>query len=161
MPMCEVKLIKANGIIPVVKELLEDGKRVRITVTGMSMYPFLREHKDSVELIKVDMDQIRLRDIILIKRDTGEYILHRVIKKSKNTLYLNGDAQQWCEGPIRPEQIIGKVAYVWRQDLCIPCTNKWWIILSFCWRILLRVRYPIIRTYRFMRKIWLLVVKFG
>ena len=71
----------------------------------MSMYPFLREDKDKVELAMTSFSCIKKGDVVLIKRESGEYVLHRVLKKSMDHFYIVGDAQQWIEGPLLPEQL--------------------------------------------------------
>lgn len=152
--MFEVRLVQANRIMPVVEELLDIGKRVRITVTGMSMYPFLRGNKDSVELISTNYQEVRRGDIVLVLRDNNQFVLHRIIKKKKKNFYLNGDAQQWSEGPIFPEQIVAKVITVWRGDKSISCSSRGWRILSLLWRFLFPIRCFTIKLYgRFHRVI--------
>ena len=49
--MGEIRQITVNKMIPVIEELLEEGMRIRITVTGSSMYPFLRDKKDSCGVV--------------------------------------------------------------------------------------------------------------
>lgn len=146
--MYKVKLMKTNIIMPAIKELFEEGQRVRITVTGMSMYPFLRGDKDSVELTRTVFAEVRQGDILLVLRNNQQYVLHRLIRKKNDHIYLNGDAQQWWEGPIYPEQLVAKVVTVYRQDSCIPCTNKAWRTFSFIWLVLFPFRYLIIKSYR-------------
>jgi hypothetical protein len=146
--MSEVKLIKANRMIPLAEELLDAGKGVRITVTGMSMYPFLRENKDSVELVKASYKEVKRGDILLVLKDGEHYVLHRIFFKRKKHFYLNGDAQQWFEGPIYPEQLIAKVSKVFRGDRCIDCKDKGWRVLSFLWCLVFPLRYLAIKSYR-------------
>ncbi|WFR57890.1 S24/S26 family peptidase [Anaerocolumna sp. AGMB13025] len=146
--MSEVKFIKASSMIPAAEELLEAGKGVRITVTGMSMYPFLRENKDSVELVKVSYKEVSKGDILLVLKDREHYVLHRLFFKRKKHFYLNGDAQQWFEGPIYPDQLIAKVSKVYREDRCIDCSDKGWRALSFLWRLIFPLRYVAIKSYR-------------
>lgn len=149
-----VKVRKAEDIFPVVKECIDKGKMVRITVTGNSMYPFLRDSIDSVELIHVDFKQLRWGDIILVRHKDGQYILHRIIRKKKKVIYTNGDAQRHLEGPFYENQVIGKVIRVWRRDKMITCTNLLWKVLSFLWFLLTPLRRKIIRVYvRRIRKI--------
>lgn len=145
--MSEIRMIKVNKMMPAVKELLTAGKRVRITVTGMSMYPFLRGNIDSVELVHTGFSEVRQGDILLVNRENGEYVLHRVIRKKKEFLHLNGDAQQWCE-IIYPEQIIAKVINVWRKDKSISCSNLKWRALSYLWQMVFPLRYFIINLYK-------------
>lgn len=145
--MCEIRNIKSEIMFPVIEEIMNKGVRVRITVTGMSMYPFLRENKDSVELSEIDFARIRIGDILLIQMESGQYILHRVIRKKRRSFYLNGDAQKTIEGPLKPEQIIAKAEAVWRENRYIACSDIRWRILSFLWRMLFPVRYLIIQIY--------------
>ena len=93
--MCEIKFVKSVDMFPVVKEILNKSISVSITVTGMSMYPFLRENIDSVELSDASFMSICRGDIVLILRKNGDYVLHRVLRKEKNNFYIIGDAQQW------------------------------------------------------------------
>lgn len=153
MPMSEVKSIKEKCLMPEVKKLLDAGIRVRITVTGMSMYPFLRGGKDKVELINTVYEEVKQGDILLVIRENGQYVLHRMLVKGKRRFYLNGDAQQWWEGPLYPNQIIARVRTIWRQDRCISCEDKRFRYLSQMWFFLLPFRYILIRVYCFRRVI--------
>lgn len=149
--MKEIKLVKSNVIFPIIKELLSKGNSVRITVTGTSMYPFLRENIDSVELSPIYFKVIKRGDIVMIERDSGEYVMHRVIRKAESCFYIVGDAQQWIEGPIRIDQLIGKVSFIWRKDQKINCNKILWRLLSSLWLILLPARSRIIRLYSRIR----------
>jgi signal peptidase I len=153
MSMCELRYVKVKMIIPIIKQVLTEGNRTRITVTGLSMYPFLREFIDSVELSTSTFEHIRYGDIVLIERKTGEYVLHRVLKKDKDCFYMVGDAQQWIEGPLYPDQLIAVVTAVYRKDKRIECSNLWWRLLCLTWLKLLPFRHLFIRAYRLLRKI--------
>ena len=145
--MCGIKYIKAGVMFPVIEEMLKEGRSVRITVTGSSMYPFLRENIDSIELSSSNFINIHRGDIVLILRDTGAYILHRILKKEKDRFYIVGDHQQWIEGPLRQDQLIAVAIAIWRKDKKIVCTNIWWKILSRAWLRLLPVRHVVLVLY--------------
>ena len=151
--MHKVKQMKTEVLFPVLKELLTRGLRATITVTGMSMYPFLRDSIDRVELSNVSFSGIHCGDIVLIKRDDGQYVLHRVWKKELEHFYIVGDAQQCVEGPLRPDQLIAVTVSIWRNNRQVSCSDFWWRLLSFLWRKLFRHRYFIIRAYRKLRKL--------
>ena len=151
--MCEIKRIKSETLFEVIKEVLSQGDKVHITVTGMSMYPFLREGIDGVELIHGSYVDINRGDIVIIQRETGEYVMHRVLNKHLDHFYIIGDAQQWIEGPLRPDQLIAIVTAVWRGDKRIDCANFWWKILSRLWLRLIPFRYLILGSYRRFRRI--------
>lgn len=146
--MCEVMRVKIDTIFPMIKELLYSNKSIRITVTGMSMYPFLREGIDSVEFSNKSYSDIHIGDIVLIRRKSGEYILHRLLRKSQNYFFIIGDAQQWIEGPLSPDQIVGVVNTVWRKDKKILCSNSLlWKTLTLLWLGIIPFRYFILKTY--------------
>lgn len=150
--MYEVRCVKSKFMFPVIEEILDTRKRVRITVTGMSMYPFLRSNKDSVELERTNVSQIRLGDILLVLMEDGQYILHRVIRKKKNAFYLNGDAQKTLEGPVLAHQVIAKVVAVRRNEKNISCSSPIWKILSCLWIIAFPIRLLIIKSYSLVRR---------
>jgi hypothetical protein len=151
--MCEVRKIKSAEMFPVIKEILEGGGRAWITVTGMSMYPFLREDEDCVELSPTSIDTIEKGDIVLIQRVTGEYILHRVLRKEKDSVYIIGDAQQWVEGPVKREQLIAVVTEVKRNNISFTCQNGLWKILVRVWINMIPLRHIFLKGIRFLAKV--------
>lgn len=150
--MCEVKAVKSKYIFKIGKELLSQGKTIKLTVTGDSMYPFLRHNLDFVELISTNFSSLSKGDIVLILRANGEYILHRIIKKTKFCIYITGDSQQWIEGPIYPHQIIAAVSAIYRESKRIPCSNILLKILCNLWLLLFPLRRFIIHSYSQLRK---------
>lgn len=151
--MHQIKRVKSEEIFPIIKEILEKNGTACITVTGMSMYPFLRENIDSVEISHAGLKNICHGDIVLIQREDGQYILHRVIWKNTNAFYIVGDAQQWIEGPLLPDRLIGVVTAVWRRDRRIQCKNIGWLALSWIWILLLPFRGLIRKAYIVLRKL--------
>ncbi len=148
--MCEVRKVKSSEIFPIIREVLQGGRRAWITVTGMSMYPFLREHKDSVELSEACLESVGRGDIVLIRRLNGEYILHRIIKKDGDLFYIMGDAQRWLEGPLKREQLMAVVTAVSRKDHRFSCRNRLWRCLSAVWVNIVPYRKIILRGMGFL-----------
>ena len=151
--MGEVKIIRAAEMFAVVSEIIAQGQSTRITVTGTSMYPFLRDNVDSVEFSRANFDGLARGDIVLIRRIEGTYVMHRIIKATSQNIYIIGDAQQWIEGPISPDQLVAIVSAIWRKDKKILCTNRWWQIMSEVWLRLRPFRGWIFRIYGKARKL--------
>ncbi|MEN6316032.1 MAG: S24/S26 family peptidase [Clostridiaceae bacterium] len=153
--MLESVKVKAVELFSVVDEVFQNGGSAWITVTGMSMYPFLREGVDSVELSKTSYDSVKKYDIVLIRRKCGGYVMHRILKKDKECFYIIGDAQQWVEGPLKPEQLKAYVTRIKREKHIISVNNMLFKIASRIWMILIPFRYKIISAYsrlsRFIR----------
>lgn len=155
--MRHVKSIKSAELFPAVIELLQNDQKVRISVTGDSMMPFLREDTDSVELSGASYDKLRFGQIPLIRRDSGQYILHRLIRKSGGSFYIAGDAQFWIEGPLRPDQLVAIVTRVWRGDS--PLSPFFWHTLSYLWWFRLPAYYVLRKPYRLLKRIYRAIVR--
>ena len=143
-------VIRANSaeIFPVVQQILQnENSRVSVIVTGSSMYPFLREGIDSVELMKPDFGRLKKLDIVLIKRSNDVYVLHRVYKKEVDHFFMNGDNQVWIEGPLYPEQLIAVVSSVIKSDRKIPSRSYRLLIPAGIWMFLFPVRRFLIKIY--------------
>jgi signal peptidase len=152
--MHKVKSVKSSELFPAIGELLQNNQNVRITVTGNSMMPFLRENIDSVELSSAVIEDLHFGQVALIRRNDGVYILHRVILKVKGSFYLAGDAQCWVEGPLLPEQLIAVVTNIWRKDKQVSSSNILWQILSFLWWIRLPVRFILAKPLKFLNRLF-------
>lgn len=146
--MSVLEKIPAVSYFALVGEVLEKHQKARITVTGSSMFPFLRNSKDSVELCLASYEVLRVGDIVLIKRYDGRYVLHRVFRKEVNHFYILGDAQSCIEGPLMPQQLLAVVTVIWRGSKRISCDDPWWRILSWLWLLLLPFRGMILGSLR-------------
>jgi hypothetical protein len=96
-----------QDLMPVFKEMLDQGKTVRFSPRGVSMLPMLRQGKDTVTLSPVS-GKLKKHDIPLYRRDDGAYVLHRIIAVGK-TYTCIGDNQYIYEPGVRDDQIIGVV----------------------------------------------------
>lgn len=153
LPMPEVRKIKASRIFPFISEILKQGQNTRLTVAGNSMYPFLRDGIDSVELTKGSFERLVRGDIVLVKRDDGQYVMHRIIRKNKDCFFMVGDAQQWIEGPLYNQQFVATVTAIWRKDKRISCSNRWWRLLSIIWLYVRPFRHLIFKIQRKIKKL--------
>jgi ATP-binding cassette subfamily B protein len=152
--MRKVIRAKTSDLFPIVQEIFKNtGNSVCITVKGNSMYPFLRDGIDEVELSRAEFTDIKKLDIVLARRPTGEYVLHRVVKKDEKCFYMLGDAQRQIEGPFYPGQLQAIVKSVRRKKKRISCDSALWLLLSWIWLICLPIRRYIIKIPRIPCKI--------
>ena len=49
------------------------------------MFPLLKDNRDSFKLEKIT-SKPKKKDIVLYKRDNGQYVLHRIIKEKDNEI---------------------------------------------------------------------------
>ncbi len=87
---------------------LEVKKHGRIIYhnVGDSMLPILKEHQDLAVIEKITR-KLKRYDVVLYKRLSGQYVLHRILKIKNGNYGLCGDNRYKIEYPVYPEQIIG------------------------------------------------------
>ena len=119
-------------ITPVIGELIKSGTDVCITVTGNSMFPMISSRRDSVVITKAP-DVLKKYDIPLVRRENGDYVLHRIVKVKKDEYYLNGDNQYFVEKGIKNSQVIGVVSSFTRKGRNIKCDDFCYMMYSRFW----------------------------
>ena len=120
------------NIIPLVRDALEQGGRARLTVTGMSMRPFIRSG-DVVELAVVTTDALTLGMVLLVETTEGRYLLHRVTRKTADGVFTRGDANAHEDGPFNPNSIVARVTGVVRDDCVVPLDTGTSGLLARMW----------------------------
>ena len=131
--------IDTSEYVSDLKQLIEDGHEVVITVAGWSMYPFLRNQWDRV-LLKKPWGFFKVGDIVFYQRKTGQYVLHRIYKIKSDGYYMMGDHQIELEGPIEADDVFAVVTEVERNGHWISSKALFWRFASFLWRVLYPVR---------------------
>ena len=127
----------------------KNNQSVIFKVRGMSMFPLLRDKRDSVKLEKITTPPKR-KDIILYKRDNGQFVLHRIIKEKDGLYTLLGDNQSYKEYLIRLDQVLGVVTSIVRKGKEIDLKkSKKYKLYSFFWcfnifirKVILKIIHP-------------------
>lgn len=99
--------VPMESLAEIIELQLENGGRANLTVTGCSMLPMLRHREDSVTLIPADGKE-KKGDVILYRRESGKYILHRIISVEQEGYICCGDNQAVRE-PVLRERVIAVV----------------------------------------------------
>ena len=124
-----------------IEQLLEDGHVIRIKPEGYSMYPFFVPGRDAAIIEKVSTDTLKKGDVALYRRDGSILVLHRICRITQKGFYMVGDNQSEIEGPLRPDQIRGKmVAFERKGRRPVSVGQMRYRILSGIWLRLLPVR---------------------
>jgi len=97
------------------EEILEHDGQLLYTNVGDSMMPLLRERRDILVISPKPEGRLSMLDIPLYKRDTGKYVLHRVMWVRKNDYIICGDNQYYPERGIGERHIIGVLTAVIRN----------------------------------------------
>lgn len=103
-----------DNLMPLIRERLEAGQKIKFNPRGISMLPMLRQGIDSVTLSPLP-EKLKKYDLPLYQRDDGKYILHRVVAVGEGYTCC-GDNQFSYEHGLRHEQMIALVTGFSRGD---------------------------------------------
>lgn len=95
-------------LMPLFRERLAAGQKVKLSPRGTSMLPMLRQGLDTVTLSPLP-EKLEKYDLPLYQRRDGHYVLHRVVKTG-DTYTCIGDNQFVYEKELRHEQMIAVVS---------------------------------------------------
>ena len=84
------------------------------TTSGVSMYPMLRDRRDTIIVTKPD-GRLKKYDVALYKRGES-YVLHRVIKVLPDSYIIRGDNCLAKEYGITDGDVIGKLKSFYRKE---------------------------------------------
>lgn len=146
-----MKKVPNNTFFALIEEEIAEGKAVRFRLKGNSMFPLLRNGKDSVILKKCLPDELKPMDVVLF-RYRGSYVLHRIIQRTGDDLLMQGDGSIVSMEQCTVNDVVGKVIGICRPSGKIVSIESWkWILPSRLWRIsnymrklLLRVAYKVV-----------------
>ena len=108
-------MTRMDDLVPLFRERLEAGQKVRFSPRGISMLPMLRQGRDCVILSPVP-EKLKKYDLPLYRRDDGKYVLHRVVKVDE-TYTCIGDNQFVYEPGLRHDQMIAVVSALCRRAI--------------------------------------------
>ena len=143
-----MKKIANNVFFSWLEEEIAQGKSVRFRLKGNSMFPLLRNGKDTVVLEKCPADELKPMDVVLF-RYRGGHVLHRIIQRKGNDLLIQGDGSIVAMERCSVNDVVGKVAGVYRSSGKFISVESWkWKFPSYLWRgtgclrkVILRVAY--------------------
>ena len=116
------KVIPMAELYPVMEETLKTGGLVSFTSTGTSMMPMLK-HKRDIVILEPVTNLLHVHDVVLYRRDSGQYVLHRIVGREPNGDYiLCGDNQFMLEHHISRKQMIGRLQSFTHNGRRIACT---------------------------------------
>lgn len=146
------RLIAMENLSELLMLQLEKGGRTRLTVTGCSMQPMLVHHRDVVELIPVSQKQ-KAGDLILYRRKTGEYILHRIIAEADGGYICCGDNQAMRE-PVDHDQLLAVVDGFVRKGKHYTVEDPGYRLYTAVWVKLFFLRKPYIVVRRCLGRLY-------
>ncbi|MCM1542607.1 MAG: S24/S26 family peptidase [Blautia sp.] len=126
-----------------IEAMLASGRAVQIKPQGYSMYPVIVPGRDAVVVQKADTAKLKRGDVVLYRRDGSILVIHRICRRDENGFYMVGDNQTEIEGPLRPEQIKGKMTVLVRNGKEIDVRALRYRIPCAIWLFMRPVRRPV------------------
>ena len=145
------EMIRTDAWMPLFLEGLKEGKQVKLTPFGFSMYPLLVGGRDSLILKRIDRD-LKRGDICLYRRDNGIYVAHSIHHVDEKGIYLVGESQTAIEGPLSMEHMLAYAEGFIRKEKQYSCKNVWYKFFHEIWMVLRPFRPILIKVYRKARK---------
>lgn len=142
----KLRVIEPEELMQQLPQLLQEAESVPLIISGSSMSPFLTHGRDTVYLSKVT-GPLKKGDMILYRRASGAYILHRIYRVRDGVYDLVGDGQLGIEPGIRPEQVLAIVKAVRCNGKLLRKGSLRWEFFEHVWLQLLPLRPGIQRLY--------------
>lgn len=129
------------------EELRRSGKLIYTNV-GDSMMPMLRQKRDLLIVEPRPEGRCRRYDVVLYKRPSGQYVLHRILKVRKDGYVLCGDNQWFLEQDVPDEWIFGVLTGFVRDGKQISVKDFKYRCYVHLWCDFFWLRAPIVRLRR-------------
>lgn len=127
--------------IPEIARLVDEGKQVVFTPTGVSMRPYIEGGADNVTLVRPDTLQVG--DVVLAEIAPQHYVLHRIYALQGETVTLMGDGNLQGEEHCSRSNVLAKVTAIHSpKGKSKPVTKAW------LWRHMLPLRRILLKIYR-------------
>ena len=137
---------------PFLDSVINSGGEFKIISKGTSMLPMLRDGVDTVVIVKKP-EKLKKGDTVLYVRNSGEYVLHRIIKVKKDGFVMRGDNHFISEYPIFENQIIGFLTAYIRDGKRTEHTDFKYRIYSFYVVHFMPFRFVAKRSLRLLKRV--------
>lgn len=121
------------------------------TTVGDSMFPMLRDRRDSV-IIEPVKGALKRYDLPLYRRPNGQYVLHRILKVKPDGYVISGDNRYVKEYPVPQDWVLGVVTGFYRNDRLISADNWKYRLYVHLWCDFFPVRAIILRGIGFTKR---------
>ncbi|MEW5804176.1 MAG: signal peptidase I [bacterium] len=124
--------MSTEKVIQIMEAGLLSAKKVCLSISGYSMYPLLQPGSKIMISTNLYPDRILIGDIVIItSRNYTGIVAHRVIcirrRKGKPVLFITkGDANRSFDRAIGPDQILGKIVTISKENKSIHLSRSYW-----------------------------------
>ncbi len=114
------------------EEILERDGRLVYTSVGYSMRPFIRSGEDLL-IIEKPSGRLKKYDVPLYRRDSGQYVLHRILKVREKDYVICGDNCRVREYGITDRHILGVLTGIVRNGETISVQDPAYLRKVHLW----------------------------
>lgn len=139
-----MRKLDTDAYISTLRDLVNQGKEVRLIISGSSMTPFLVHERDSILFSKPD-SPLKRGDMVFYQRENGQFVMHRILHVKPEGLYIIGDAQVEIEGPVDPSCVFARITKINRKGKWIGPGQFWWWFFQHIWLSIIPLRPYIIK----------------
>lgn len=122
------------------------------TTVGVSMYPMLRNRKDTI-IVTSCKERLKKYDVPLYRRGE-EYVLHRILEVREDSYVIRGDNCIQKEYGIKQEQIIGVLTGFYRGEKQVDMNSFTYKCYSRIWPALYPMRLCYWRAKQMAKKVF-------
>ena len=141
-----MRYVDTTAYVDMLRGLVEEGHEVSMLVSGSSMSPFLCHQRDTI-FFKAPVEPLKAGDMVFYQRDSGQYVMHRIVRVRGGAYDIIGDAQTQLERGVRRDQIFAVVTRVRRKGKMILPGHFWWEFFAHIWPLMIPLRPLIARLY--------------
>lgn len=134
------------------EEVIARTGKLIYTNIGDSMMPIIRQNRDLIIIEKVN-GRLKKYDVPLYKRDSGQYVLHRILKVRKNDYVICGDNRWNKEYGITDRHIIGVLTGIVRDGKIISVKDKKYRLYVHLRCDFFHVRAFILRVKKYLKRL--------
>lgn len=146
-----VKLLSPEAAVERILAVMDTGAAAPLVISGDSMRPFLAPGRDTVYLTPPP-ERLKKGDMVLYRRDSGRYILHRIWAAEGDTFCMIGDGQLQKEPGIRRDQILAQVTAVRRKGTLLKKGSFCWTFFEKMWIRMIPLRPAVLRVCEYFLK---------
>ncbi len=151
----DIKLESGEGMEPrttsTFEEELARKGRLIYTNVGDSMLPLLRQHRDLL-IVEPPKGRLRRYDVPLYRRDSGQYVLHRILKVRPGDYVLCGDNRWQRESGITDRHIIGVLTGIVRDGKEISVRDPKYRCYVHLWCDFFPLRALLLRIIHYLKR---------
>lgn len=101
-------------------------------IEGVSMQPMLRQKRDAV-VIRLPQGRLGKLDVALYRRDSGKYVMHRIVRVLPDGYVIRGDNCYFDETDITDREIIGVLTAFVRKGREHQATDRGYRLYARLW----------------------------